>query len=367
MPIGTATAIGIGAGAAGLINGLVGTAANSNLNSKNRRWQEKMSQLAYDRQKELTMLSPSLQKQGLQMAGLSPAAMDGYTGGTASVSSGAPAPNSVPPYVPFDSSMILSLAQLQNESKVAAADANLKDSQSKLLDKQSGRFDELTDATIDKIKSDTNVSNEQVKQIAAQVPLLENQADYYNWIATQASLDYQVSEATYQPYIDKLKAEYKLSQKQAETYYKLCDRIALAQLDLIYAQTYNARASGQAQLSNAYTNRLEYKLKESFKDLDQEVERWDIEERKKRTFLVGEEGRYYGSDRDADNELKRSQTANNRDDHTYRPLRESENIIGTIIGLRSGFAKPASVTTTTAGYRNGKRYSETKHTTYGGR
>ena len=95
-------ALGLGAAGAGLINGLVGTAANSNLNKRNRRWQEHMTQLAYDRQKELTMLSPSLQKQGLQMAGLSPAALNGYTGGTASVSSGASAPNSVEPYVPFD-------------------------------------------------------------------------------------------------------------------------------------------------------------------------------------------------------------------------------------------------------------------------
>lgn len=329
-----ATAYGIAATSASVINSLIGTAANSNLNSKNRRWQKWMNDIAYQRQQELTMLSPSLQKQGLQMAGISPAALNGYTGGTASVSAGAPAPTSVPPYVPFDGSSLLSLAQLRNESKVADADAHLKDSQSKLLEKQSGRYDELTDATIDKIKSDTNVSNEQVKQIAAQVPLLENQADYYNWIATQASLDYQVSEATYQPYIDKLKAEYKLSQKQAETYYKLCDRIALAQLELTYAQTYNARATGQSQLSNAYTNRLEYKLKDSFKDLDREVEEWDIEERKKRTFLVGEQGRYYGSDRQAENELKRSQAVKNRDDHTFRPLREFENAMNTIIGVR---------------------------------
>lgn len=34
MPIGTATALGIGSAAAGLINGLVGTAANTNLNGK---------------------------------------------------------------------------------------------------------------------------------------------------------------------------------------------------------------------------------------------------------------------------------------------------------------------------------------------
>ena len=73
MPVDPGTIYGIGSAAAGLISGLVGTAANSNLNGKNRRWQEKMNDIAYDRQKELTMLSPSLQKQGLQMAGISPA------------------------------------------------------------------------------------------------------------------------------------------------------------------------------------------------------------------------------------------------------------------------------------------------------
>lgn len=102
-----ATAYGIGAASASVINGLIGTAANSNLNAKNRRWQKWMSDIAYQRQQELTMLSPSLQKQGLQMAGISPAAMNGYTGSTASVSSGPAAPSSVAPYVPFDLSPLL--------------------------------------------------------------------------------------------------------------------------------------------------------------------------------------------------------------------------------------------------------------------
>lgn len=113
-----ATAYGIGAASASVINGLIGTAANQNLNAKNRRWQKWMTDLAYQRQQELTMLSPSLQKQGLQMAGISPAALNGYTGGTASVSSGAPAPTSVPPYVPFDVSTLfqgmLSQSQVDN-------------------------------------------------------------------------------------------------------------------------------------------------------------------------------------------------------------------------------------------------------------
>ena len=62
MPIGTAAALGIGAGAAGLINGIVGSASNANLNSKNRKWQAEQNTIAYERQKELTQLSPVLQK-----------------------------------------------------------------------------------------------------------------------------------------------------------------------------------------------------------------------------------------------------------------------------------------------------------------
>lgn len=122
--MGAELALGIGSAAAGVMNSLLGTAANANLNSKNRRWQEKMSQLAYDRQKELTMLSPALQKQGLQNAGISPAAMNGYTGGTASVSSGAPAPSSVAPYVPFDVSSLLQ--GLIASKQIDNLDANTK-------------------------------------------------------------------------------------------------------------------------------------------------------------------------------------------------------------------------------------------------
>lgn len=263
MPIDPATAYGIGAAGASLIGGLVGTAANANLNKKNREWQEKMSQLAYDRQKELTMLSPALQKQGLQNAGISPAAMNGYSGGTASVSTGTPQSPNAPAYVGFDASTLLSLASLQNESKVATADANLKDSQSKFLDKQSGRYDELTDATISKIKSDVSVNDASIKKLAAEVPLLNSQQEFLEWQSSQAMLDYQKSEATYQSDIDRIKASNKCSQREAELRYDRAKDIIEAELALVRAQTYNARASGQAQLSNAYTNRLQYNLDKS--------------------------------------------------------------------------------------------------------
>lgn len=135
MPLTIGAGLALGSAAAGVINGIVGTAANSNLNSRNRHWQEKMSQLAYDRQKELTMLSPSLQKQGLQNAGISPAAMNGYTGGTASVSSGAPAPNSVEPYVPFDVSSLFQglLAEKQMDNIEANTEKTKADADAQVL------------------------------------------------------------------------------------------------------------------------------------------------------------------------------------------------------------------------------------------
>ena len=123
MPLGTAAAVGIGAGAAGLINGIVGSASNANLNSKNRKWQAEQNTIAYERQKELTQLSPVLQKRGLVQAGISPAAMNGYSGGTASVSSNNSAPSSLPEYVPMDVTSAISTYLAAKQSD--AIDANI--------------------------------------------------------------------------------------------------------------------------------------------------------------------------------------------------------------------------------------------------
>ena len=84
--ISEAAALGIGSAAAGVMNSIIGSSSNSNLNSKNRKWQAEQNTIAYERQKELTQLSPVLQKRGLIQAGISPAAMNGYSGGTAIVS-----------------------------------------------------------------------------------------------------------------------------------------------------------------------------------------------------------------------------------------------------------------------------------------
>ena len=101
-----------------LFNSILGSSSGANLNKKNRQFQQHLADQAYERQRELTVDSASLQKQGLIQAGISPAAMNGYTGGTASISSGPSAPSSQSEFVPFDISSaiqgLLSSANIQN-------------------------------------------------------------------------------------------------------------------------------------------------------------------------------------------------------------------------------------------------------------
>lgn len=248
----------------GLANSIFGTSASANLNKRNRRWQEHMAQVAYDRQRELTQDTYSLQKQGLVDAGFSPAALGGYTGGASQVSTGTPSPTSMPEYQPMDVNSAINTyfaaQQMQKQNEVLEADRQKKESEKEAIDKANGRYDELTDATLAQIRSATSVSNETAKKVAAEVPLLNTQQDYLNWQASQAMLDYQKSEATYQSDIDRIKATNQCSQREAELRYDRAKDIIEAQLALVRAQTYNARASGQSQLSNAYTARLQYNL-----------------------------------------------------------------------------------------------------------
>lgn len=247
----------------GLFNSLLGSHANANLNEENRAWQAGQNAISYERQKELTMLSPQLQKQGLQNAGISTAAMNGYTGGTASVNSANNAPSSLSEYVPFDVNSILSAMSFESQKKVNDSIADKNNAEAEKTRKESGRYDELTDATIAKMRSDVSVNDETIKKIAAQVPLLNTQQEFLNWQASQAMIDYQKSEATYQSDIDRIKAVNKCSQRDAELRYDRAKDIVESELALLRAQAYNARASGQSQLSNAYTNRLQYNLDKS--------------------------------------------------------------------------------------------------------
>lgn len=121
---------------AGVANSIIGSQSNANLNKKNRQWQAEQNTIAYERQKELTQLSPVLQKQGLIQAGISPAALNGYTGGTASVNSANSAPSPQSEYVPLDVSSIFSsyLAAKQAESIEANNEKTREETKSLALD-----------------------------------------------------------------------------------------------------------------------------------------------------------------------------------------------------------------------------------------
>lgn len=136
MPLPVVAALGIGAAAGGVMNSLIGASANANLNKTNRQWQAEQNTIAYERQKELTQLSPGLQKQGLIQAGISPAAMNGYSGGTATVNSSNNAPSSFPEYVPLDVNSILSsfIAGKQAESIDADIQKTMEETRGLALD-----------------------------------------------------------------------------------------------------------------------------------------------------------------------------------------------------------------------------------------
>lgn len=118
--------IGSGISAIGsLANSVIGTSANSNLNRKNRKWQEYMATVQYQRQRDLTHDTPLLQKQGLVDAGMSPSAMGAFAGPAASVSSVPNSPSSLPEYVPFDMDSALQALLLPSKIKESKANADL--------------------------------------------------------------------------------------------------------------------------------------------------------------------------------------------------------------------------------------------------
>ena len=108
-----------------LANTFLGSSSNSNLNRRNRDWQEHMAAQQYQRQRDLTHDTPLLQKQGLVDAGMSPSAMGAFAGPAASVSSVPPSPSSLPEYVPMDFNSILQGALMPSQIKTAKANADL--------------------------------------------------------------------------------------------------------------------------------------------------------------------------------------------------------------------------------------------------
>ena len=256
--------IGSGISALGsLANSFLGSSANANLNKTNRKWQEAMADLQYQRQRVLTEDLPGIQKQGLIDAGMSPSALGGYNGTASSVSTVPSSPSSNPQYVPFDLNTIINAFSAINNAALSASEVRKNDAEKDLYDKQSGRYDDLTNASIAKIRSETGVNEADVARINAQVPLLQNQSAYYNYLAENEEVRWQTAQATKQSEIDRIVSENKLSKAAAAKKLDMINDIIDAQYELSLAQIYNARASGQAALSNAYTNRLHYQLDRS--------------------------------------------------------------------------------------------------------
>lgn len=330
--------IGSGISALGsLANSFFGSSANSNLNKTNRKWQEAMADLQYQRQRVLTEDLPGLQKQGLIDAGMSPSALGGYNGTASSVSTVPSSPTSAPQYVPFDMNSIINAFTAVKQGEVADSEVHKNETQADKNAKEAGRYDELTDASIAKIRSETGVNEADVARINATVPLLQNQSAYYNYLAENEEVRWQAAQATKQSEIDRIVSENKLSKAAAAKKLDMINDIIDAQYELSLAQIYNARASGQAALSNAYTNRLHYQLdrslnsylqtyyKESAEKLKQEATSEDAL-RAARLKLLNNDGDYSHARKVYQDNLNSTYTTDNAVDNASK-------IIGSAAGL----------------------------------
>ena len=331
---------GISAGAS-LINSIVGSSSAGNLNAKNRAFQREMADTAYSRQRELTMDTYQLQKQGMINAGISPASFQGYTGGAASLSSYPASPSSIPEYTPFDISNVIQAYTAAKQGEVADSEAYKNKTQGDKNAKEAGRYDELTDATINKINSVVGLNQAEVSKINASVPLLNSQAAYYNYLAENEEVRWQTAQATKQSEIDRIKAENHLSKDAAEKKLSMIDDIINAQYNLTLAQIYNAKASGQAQLSNAYTSRLQYQLDKSlnsylqtyYKDSAEKLKQESISEdtlRQARLKLLDNDGDYSHAKKVYQDNLNSTYSTDNTIDNVSK-------IVGSVSGaVKSG-------------------------------
>lgn len=149
----------IAAAAGSVMNSLIGSASNQNLNSANRAWQERMTKENFERQKELIQLSPQLQKSGIVQAGMSPAALGNYSGPSASVqTSSPPSASNNPSYVGLDIGSILNAY--------------------------------LTGTQVDKTKADTDYTKEQTREKRLNNDILEDKINAYK--SASSSNDYFV-------------------------------------------------------------------------------------------------------------------------------------------------------------------------------
>lgn len=243
-----------------VVNSVIGAFSADKQNKQMMKFQQQMADQQYQRQRELTQDTPFLEKQGLVNAGLSPSAMGAFSGPAASVASVPSSPSQVPVYHDFNPSTLIDAFLAKKQGEVADSEVYKNNTQGDKNAKEAGRYDELTDATLNQIYSNVGLNQAEVSKINASIPVLDSQAAYYNYLAENEEVRWQTAQATKQSEIDRIKAENKLDKAAAEKKLSMIVDIIDAQYNLTLAQIYNAKASGQASLSNAYTNRLQYTL-----------------------------------------------------------------------------------------------------------
>ena len=236
---------------ASVVNSYIGAKSAEKQNKQMMQFQQHMADQQYQRQRELTQDTASLEKQGLINAGMSPSAMGAFSGPAASVASVPSSPSQVPVYHDFNPSTLIDAFLAQKQGEVADSEAYKNKTEGDKNAVEAGRYNELTDATLDKIRSEVGVDDAEVSRINASVPLLQNQAAFYNYLAENEEVRWQTAQATKQSEIDRIKSENKLDKAAAEKKLSMIDDIINAQYNLTLAQIYNAKASGQAALSNA--------------------------------------------------------------------------------------------------------------------
>lgn len=243
-----------------VVNSVIGAYSADKQNKQMMKFQQQMADQQYQRQRELTQDTAVLEKQGLVNAGMSPSALGAFSGPAASVASVPSSPSQVPVYHDFNPSTLIDAFLAQKQGEVADSEVYKNNTQGDKNAKEAGRYDELTDATLNQIYSNVGLNQAEVSRINASIPVLDSQAAYYNYLAENEEVRWQTAQATKQSEIDRIKAENNLDKAAAEHKLSMIDDIINAQYNLTLAEIYNAKASGQASLSNAYTNRLKYTL-----------------------------------------------------------------------------------------------------------
>lgn len=114
--------------ASSALNTILGGQSASKQNKQMMQFQQHMADQQYARQRQLTIDTPLLQKQGLENAGMSPSALGGYSGAAASIASVPSTPSQQPVYKDLDFDSLFHSLLLPSQIKQAKANADLAQS-----------------------------------------------------------------------------------------------------------------------------------------------------------------------------------------------------------------------------------------------